>query len=250
VKNLYKSGLSGLLQAEPVQWAVDYLEELLAILNENSVNHRYGTSLLALEREELRQVWRKLSGGRDQHAGPVFTAYGLAGARLFVTRQLTCILPPVGLCRLHDSETVYKAVTARLESEMIFLRSFKLSLTEKPPLPSTVSRAVAMAAKAGLLGRLSLAGNRLHIYCLDYSLPAPAYYLYPTHSVLCGASALDSGEKLRCLLHEFGHVVHAGLAARRPPQADAALRRGEAERFAHRFAAIMLESGGRLPVSP
>ncbi len=237
---MYTYGPNGLLRSEPVQWAVDYLGGLLEILDEQSVNIGYGSALLALEGAELRQVPQKLAEGRGNKRRAVFIAFGLTGARLFVARQITAALPPVGLCRLYDSKTVYSSIRARLADELAFFQGFRLPLTEKPPSPSVVNRALAVTAGSGMLGRLNLAGSRLHIYCLDYTLPAPAYYLYRTHSILCGASDLDDSQKLHCLLHELGHVIHAALTAGRPPQADPELRRGEAERFAHRFARRLL----------
>ncbi|MBS4021821.1 MAG: hypothetical protein KGZ79_05310 [Dethiobacter sp.] len=236
------TGCKSLFSAEPVQWAVDYLQGLMEILEENTVRSSYGVALLALEREELYQVWHRMLEGYNNDSVSVFYAAGLQGARLFVVRQLLAALPSLKHCPLHNSAAVYHAAGRRLADEHTFLKSFRLPLEEKPPSAGVLERSLEILASKGMLDRLHLAGRRLHIYCLDYRLPHEAYYLLPSHTIICGAGTLDEQEQLCCLLHEFGHIFYAASACRRQQSHSPTLRQQAAERFAQRFAARLLSS--------
>ncbi len=232
------TGRKSIFSVEPIQWAVDYLQSLLDILEEKKIGSNYGSALLALEREELHQVWRRLLGSYDKDCNPVFYAGNKEGARLFVVRQLLAALPPLKPCVLHGSATVFEAAAKRLAEEHDFLGSFSLPLDEKAPGAEIVTRAVDIIAARGMCDRLVLSGRRLHVYCLEYKLPHPAYYLYPSHTIICGATNFNEEEQLHCLLHEFGHILYASSTRRLP--ADATLRKKMAERFAHKFASSLL----------
>jgi hypothetical protein len=234
------SGCKSLFNAEPVQWAVDYLQGLLEILEQNSMHLSYGGTLLALEREELRQIWHRLLAAYSDARNPVFYVAGIEGARLFVIRQLLAALPPLKPCPLHKPVVIYRAAARRLAQEHDFLKDFRLPLDEKAPCRSVVEQTLKILADSGLQSRLLLAGRSLHLYCLDYCLPHPAYYLFPSHTIVCGATNQSKDEQIFCLLHEAGHVLYASATSRLPQPADPAARKKAAERFAARFADMMV----------
>jgi hypothetical protein len=234
-------GYKGFLSAEPVQWGVDYLHGILETLEESSLESGYGITLLALEREELREIWCRLLDPQLYHTeNNVFSAYGLQGARLFVIRHLLATLPELRQCPLHNHEALFHAACKRLVDEYLFLSTFKLTCGEKAPSQAVVGYALEILARKKLLAKLSLGEHHLHIYCLDYMMPHPAYYLPPSHTIICGADSMDRHGQLHCLLHEFGHVLYAREEAGVALKTDNMLRKQAAEQFAHRFAKRLL----------
>jgi hypothetical protein len=226
------------LSAEPVQRAVDYLNGILEILWE-APGSEYGLKLLALEREELQEIYRNLLDGFPQNKESVFYIAGKEGARLFVVRQVLAALPPVNACPLHNQDELFRAACSRLADEQEFLANFRLCLDKKILSESVVCRAVELIRRNKMVDRLSLSGHPLHVYCLNYLLPHPAYYLATSHSVLCGASSLNEEQQLHCLLHEFGHVLYTVRGSLRTP-ANRKLRKQASEQFANRFATGLL----------
>lgn len=235
-------GYKGFLLAEPVQWSVDYLQGILETLEESSLESGYGITLLALEREELREIWCRLLETNPclTEKNNVFSAYGLQGARLFVIRHLLATLPGPRHCPLHNQEALFRAACKRLVDEYLFLSTFKLTCGEKAPSQEVVNDALNILASKKMLAQLSLGGHPLHVYCIDYNMPHPAYYLFPSHTIICGADSMDRHEQLHCLLHEFGHVMYARKVAGLALKRDNMLRKQAAEQFAHRFAKRLL----------
>ena len=165
------------LSAEPVQWGVDYLQGILETLEESSLESGYGITLLALEREELQEIWYKLLETQPCHTeNNVFSAHGRQGAQLFVIRHLLATLPGPRQCPLHNQNALFQAACKRLVDEYLFLSTFKLTCGEKAPTQEIVNEAVTILSRQKLLAKLSLAGHPLHVYCIDYSLPHRAYY--------------------------------------------------------------------------
>jgi hypothetical protein len=225
--------------AEPIQCAVDYLLDILETLEETTSECEYGLELLALEREELRGIWQQLIDDAPASGSPAFCGFGREGARLFVIRQLIAALPAVRQCPLHDQDQVFQLACKRLLDEFFFLSSFRLSLEKKTPPSALVNRALRVVTERGMADLLFLNGHPLHIYCLDYEMPDAAYYLYPSHTIVCGANDFEAGRQLHMLLHELGHAVYAGRQLGQP-QITEAERKKTAEQFAHRFAALHL----------
>jgi hypothetical protein len=232
-------GYKNIFTAEPVQWAADYVLDILETLEEGVQDSKYGLDLLALEREELRGVWHELLSTHPSTEGPVFCASGIAGARLFVIRQLLAALPPVKPCPLHDCDEIFQMACRRLVNEFFILSQFRMSLEKKSPPSALVEKALQIVANRGVTDELLLNGHPLHIYCLDYELPEPACYFFLSHTILCGSSDFDAGRQLHCILHELGHVVYAAKQAGKI-QPDRVLRKKAAEQFANRFAACHL----------
>jgi hypothetical protein len=232
---MMNSGYKNIFSAEPVQWAVDYLLDILETLEEAPSDSEYGLGLLALEREEMRSIWQQMTAGLPADGGPVICGYGREGARLFVLRQLLAALPAVKHCPLHGQEQVFRLACKRLVHEFFFLSGFRLALGKNPPTPALTERALRIVSERGLSQALRLNGHPLHLYCLDYELPDTACYLYPSHTIVCGATDFEAGRQLHVLLHELGHAVYAGRRPATPP-ASAAERKKTAERFANRFA--------------
>lgn len=201
----------------------------------------YGLQLLALEREELRSIWHELMNGLPAANGPVFCAFGQEGARLFVIRQLLAMLPSAHHCLLHNQDAVFHGACRRLVDEFMFLSGFRLSMEYRTPDTDIVSAALRIVSGRGLDNQLKIGNHPLHLYCLDYRLPEPAYYLYPSHTVVCGATQFDKRRQLHCLLHELGHVVYAAKQTG-GFNADKTARKNAAEQFANRFAVTMLTS--------
>lgn len=238
---MHAQSYKDILKSEPVQWAVDYLSEIIGILREGNLDQSYALALLELEREELLLLHRRLQPPDPPEGSPVIFHEGLSGARLLVIRQLLALFPKPGTCRHHDRQAVLSAIISRLQAEKEFFSRFKLSLEHAAPSKELVQQALCILSSHRLLERVSLPGRRLQLYCIGYTLPHPAYYLYRTHSIVCGASPLEPGEKLRCLLHEFGHAVLAVVTAGRP------VDRESGERFARRFSAVLL-AGQKAPI--
>ncbi|MCW3488623.1 ImmA/IrrE family metallo-endopeptidase [Dethiobacter alkaliphilus] len=228
------TGSKTIFTAEPVQWAADYVLDILETLQEGATDSEYGLELLALEREELRGVWQELMNTAPQVKKPVFFAAGREGARLFVIRQLLSVLP-ARQCLLHDPDRVFQQTCVRLAHEYFFFAGFHLCLEKKAPPEEIVTRALKIIERQGLSSKMLLGEHPLHIYCLDYEMPDPAYYLYPSHAIVCGATDFTPQRQLHCLLHELGHVVYAGKQNNKL-QPDNASRRQMAEQFANRFA--------------
>ncbi|MBS4032792.1 MAG: hypothetical protein KGZ63_15430 [Clostridiales bacterium] len=234
-------GYKDFLLAEPVQWGVDYLQGILETLEESGLESDYGITLLALEREELREIWyRLLDSPRCHTESNVFCAYGLQGARLFVIRHLLAALPGTRQCPMHNQEALFRAACKRLVDEYLFLSTFKLTCGEKAPSEEVVVDALNILARKKLLAKLSISGHPLHVYCLNYRMPHPAYYLPPSHTIICGADSMDRYQQLHCLLHEFGHVLYARREAGVALKTDNMLRKQAAEHFANRFARRLL----------
>lgn len=66
------TGSKTIFTAEPVQWAADYVLDILETLQEGATDSEYGLELLALEREELRGVWQELMNTAPSAKKPVF----------------------------------------------------------------------------------------------------------------------------------------------------------------------------------
>lgn len=222
-------------RSEPVQWAVDYLSGIVNILRENTLDPSYALSLLELEREELLLFHRQLQPPEPRDDSPVIYSEGLPGTRLFVIRQLLALFPRGRACRHHDPQAVVSAVISRLLAEKEFFSRFQLALDQSAPSGELVQQAILILSQHRMLDRLSLPGRHLQLYCVNYTMPHPAYYLYRTHSILCGASPLAPEEKLRCLLHEFGHAVLAVLTYGKN------VDRADGERFARRFSTALMK---------
>ena len=228
------TGCKSIFTAEPVQWAADYCLDILETLREGATDSEYGLELLSLEREELRGIWQEQIQPLQEWPQPVYCATGREGARLFVLRQLLSVLP-AKKCLLHDQEEVFQQTCVRLAHEYFFLCSFHLSMDKKAPTETMIHRALHIIDEQKLSTKLLLNGHPLYIFALDYEMPDPAYYLYPSHSIVCGASNFEPHMQLHCLLHELGHVVYAGNQSNKL-QLDGPKRRKMAEQFAKRFA--------------
>lgn len=231
--------MKNVFNAEPVQWAADYIQDILETLEDSAQNGEYGLALLALEREELRGIWHELNHSMAKTAYPAMCGYGREGARLFIIRQLLAALPPINPCPLHNKEQLFSHACKRLIHEFFFLSGFRLALDKKAPSPEVVHRALGILTKSGLSNQLYLGKHMLHIYALEYELPDPAYYIYPSHTILCGATDFDVQGQLHCILHELGHVVYAAKKAQ-TVITHTPLRQRAAEQFANRFAASHL----------
>jgi hypothetical protein len=225
--------------AEPVQWATDYILDILETLEEVAKDSDYGLALLALEREELRGIWHELIGRLPATEGPAICSTGRQGAMLFVIRQLLVSLPPLQPCLRHSQDETYHLACKRLTNEVFFLSQFRLSLERKAPAPELVKSALRIVISRGMATDLLLNGCPLHIYCLNYELPEPASYLFPAHTILCGSNDFDANRQLQLILYELGRVVYTAKQTGKelPP---GVLKEKTAEQFAHHFAASHL----------
>ncbi|MBS3948547.1 MAG: hypothetical protein KGZ57_09690 [Dethiobacter sp.] len=262
------SGDQSICLTEPVQWAKDYLQDILETLG-SSATGEHSLVLLSLEKEELRLVWHSLFVNRPENTprhsresgkprkfhssdgavdgmsvhperGPIFYAAGLPGARLFVLRQLLAAMPAAANSRHQSNEVVLSTVCSHLVELSFFLSGFAFPMTEKAPAEAVVEKALSILDGSNLLPRLTVAGQHLHLYCLDYRLPSPAYYLPFSHTLLCGASNLGEEEQLRFLLRQFGKVYYTLRTDRRKEGGDQALNGLAAKRHARHLAAKLL----------
>lgn len=231
--------IRNIFNTEPVQWAADYIQDILETLEESADDGEYGLALLSLEREELRGIWHELIQSMPKTAYPAICGYGRQGAQLFIIRQLLAALPPLTHCPLHNQNEIFSHVCKRLVDEFFFLSGIRLAIDTKGPSPEIIHRALGIMTKSGLAKQLYLGNHMLHIYVLEYELPDPAYYIYPSHTILCGATNFDARGQLHCILHELGHVIYAAKKAGTEVN-HAALRKKAAEQFANRFAASHL----------
>ncbi|MBT9167629.1 MAG: hypothetical protein DDT19_00967 [Syntrophomonadaceae bacterium] len=225
--------------AEPVQWATDYILDILETLEEGAKNCDYGLTLLALEREELRGIWHELIGQLPATEGPALCLTGRQGTMLFVIRQLLVSLPPLKPCLHHGQDETYQLAYKQLTNELFFLSQFRLSHERKAPTLEIVNNALRIVISRGMAGDLLLNGYPLHIYCLNYELPKPASYLFPSHTILCGSNDFDANRQLQLILYELGRVVYAAKQTGKD-QPPSTLRENAAEQFAHHFAASHL----------
>jgi len=268
------SGYQSIYLAEPMQWATEYLQDVLETLNDSATDE-HSLALLSLEREELRLVWRSLFVNRPENTPrpsresgnpryshssdgavdgmaiypereSVFYATGQPGARLFVLRQLLAALPATDN-PWHQSNKVALSTACNHLVELSFILSaFAFPLAEKAPAESVVEKALNILGSTNLLPGLTASGQQLHLYCLDYSLPCPAYYLPFSHTLLCGASNLDEDGQLRFLLRQFGKVYYMLRTGRRKEFVNQAITRPAAKRNARRHAVKLLASVSRV----
>ncbi len=224
------------LLAEPIQWGANYLQGLLETLEESSLESSYGIPLLALEREELQEIWNSLM---DSHTyrkeNNVLLACGVQGARLFVIHHLMSTLPQRRQYSLHEQNSLFHTSCKHLVDAYFFLSIFKPLNKEKALCLDTIDHALNIVARERMLSKLSLSGNPLHIYSLDYNLPRSTYYLSSSHTIICGAGSANYHIQLYDLLHELGHVLYL-KKFNNPLKADNILRKQAAEKFAARFA--------------
>ncbi|MBS4008749.1 MAG: hypothetical protein KGZ45_10075 [Clostridium sp.] len=225
--------------AEPVKWATDYILDILETLEEGAKDSDYGLALLALEREELRGIWHELIGRLPATEGSALCLTGREGTMLFVIRQLLVSLPPAKPCLRHSKDETYHLACKRLTNELFFLSQFSLSLERKEPTPELVKSALHIVISRGMAADLFLNGFPLHIYCLNYVMPEPVSYLFPSHTILCGSNDFDANRQLQLILYELGRVIFTARQAGRA-QPISAQRINTAEQFAHQFAASHL----------
>jgi hypothetical protein len=187
-----------IFHADPVLWAREYLQDILETI-EASPEDEHSLALLSLEKEELRQIWQALSAGA--HSGPVFCGFGLPGARLFVIHQLLAAMPAPAPPRQQSNAAALGKTCRHFLELFFFLSAFAPPLSEKAPEPAAVERALRLGRR--LLPGPSAGGQRLHLYCLDYRLPAPACYLPFSHTLAYGTGTPDRDRQLRYLLRHF-----------------------------------------------
>ncbi|MBS3899951.1 MAG: hypothetical protein KGZ54_04550 [Dethiobacter sp.] len=225
--------------AEPVQWATDYIFDILETLEEGAKNSDYGLALLALEREELRGIWHELNGQLPATEGNALCLSGRQGTMLFVIRQLLVSLPPLKPCLRYGQDETYQLACKRLTNELFFLAQFRRSPERKAPAPELVKNALRIIISRGMAAELLLNGSPLHIYCLNYVLPQPTSYIFTSHTILCGSSDFDENRQLQLILYELGRAIYAAKQAGKE-QPACALREKTAEQFTHHFAASHL----------
>lgn len=225
--------------AEPLQWATDYILDILETLEEGAKDSHYGLALLALEREELRGLWHELMGQIPATEGPALCSNGRQGAMLFVIRQLLVALPPLKPCLYHSQDEIYQLACRRLTNEVFFLSQFRLAHERKAPAPELVRSALRIVISRGMAADLLLNGHPLHIYCLNYELPEPASYLFSSHTILCGSNDFDTNKQLQLILYALGRVVYAAQQTGKNQPAGAHKEK-TAEQFAQYFAASHL----------
>ncbi len=188
--------------AEPVQWAREYLLDILETLDA-SADDEHCLALLSLEREELLQIWHSVSAdGRD--SGPVFYCFGRNAPRLFVIHQLLAAMPAAARSRLQSNAASLGKTCRRFLELFFFLSAASGPLTEKAPEPAVIKRALRLGCR--LLPGPAASGQRLSLYCLDYRLPSPACFLPFSHTLVYGASVMSREEQLYRLLRHFACV--------------------------------------------
>jgi hypothetical protein len=127
-----------------------------------------------------------------RNSGPVFCCFGRNAFRLFVIHQLLAAMPAVTISRPQSNSGLLGTACRRFLELHFFLSLFTHPLNEGRPETSETERSLLAAAR--LLQCSAKDGQRLHLYCPDYRLPAPAYYLPFSDSVLCETRSFGKGE--------------------------------------------------------
>jgi hypothetical protein len=207
--------------SEPVQWAVDFLEEMIGFYWEEEIEVSYWEKLLQEKKREIMEDFCALAPSFSSvHQGMGFCA-GLNGGRVLVMKILMGILPPYRSPR--SCRKQFKSgAPARLQTFQEVLTYLKaLHLTWEDD--SLLWKEAFFAALARLLHHnfspyLFYRGSwPAFVLAPPYREKTAACYLpNPQLIVLYSLPEENPAKRLHLILHEIGHLVFEKFLANRP----------------------------------
>lgn len=251
--------------SEPVQWAIDFLENMINLYYEEDLAADYWERLLKEKKRELLEDFYALTPAIALFHQGLGYCEGLDGGRMLVMRILMDILPPYQAPGSYSGKCIAK-ITDQLktfEDVLVYLKSLHLVYEGDGKLwKSAFFSAVKMLLHNNYSPYLFHRGGwPAFIVTPPYCEQTTACYLFNPHIiVLYSLPEKNKAKRIYLILHEVGHLIFEKYLANKPlpktlittlakmepsdyPELFCPSSQGIAEIFANLFAlAVMYET--------
>lgn len=207
--------------SEPVQWAIDFLENMIDFYTEDDVEDQYWEKLLREKKRELLEDFYALAPQLlFSHHGLCYCE-GLEGGRMLVMRILMDILPPCYAPGYHHTKG-FQGITYQLKTfreVLVYLKSLHLSYKGDEGLwKNSFFSAVKMLLSSKYSPYLFHRGGRpALIVAPPYRENTAACYLYNPHVIVLYSFPEKKVSKgIYLILHEIGHLIFKKFLAGKP----------------------------------
>lgn len=197
-----------LKKREPVEWALDYIEESLAFLMDSEIDQEYKLKIIYASGKDLAHVYKTMIANKTVSQEGLLLAEGMPAANLSVLRLLVKCTPCPAQQKLNSVQKILFYYASNLRYIQNFFSGIN-TVTSSSPVPlSFVTETIKIAQERGLnTGILEMNGYPLLLCSLPYEDKNPAYYLSSFHTVILFANDYSNLLKRHIILHEIGHIL-------------------------------------------
>lgn len=206
---------------EPVQWAIDFLENMVDLYAEEDLQETFWERLLQEKKRELLEDFYALTPSFSQFYHGLGYCEGLDGGRMLVMRILMDVLPPYHALGCTRGKCV-RGITLRLktfENVMVYLKSLHLNYEGDSVLwKKSFFCAVRMLLNCRYTPYLfNRGGLPAFITAPPYQEKTAACYLFSPHViVLYSLPKTNVAKRIYLILHEIGHLIFNKFLAGKP----------------------------------
>ncbi len=197
-----------LKKREPVDWALDYVEECLSFLMDSDIEQDYKMQMVYSAGRDLAYLYQKMiSEGTSCHKGILMTE-GEASGKTAVLRLLVKATPCPAQQRIHPVKKILFYFISNLNYLKNFFSGLKLEPSSATISLSFTRETLVIAEDRGLNPEvLKMNGHPLLLCSLPYKEEAPACYLNSFHTVFLFANNYSPVLQRHIILHEIGHIL-------------------------------------------
>jgi hypothetical protein len=207
--------------SEPVQWAIDFLENMINLYSEEDVEIYYWEKLLKEKKRELLEDFYALAPSFSSFYHGLGYCEGLDGGRMLVMRILMDVLPPYHALGCSRGKCV-KEITYQLktfEKVIVYLKSLHLTYEGDRALwKNSFFSAVRMLLRSNYSPYLfNRGGWPALVAAPPYREKTAACYLFNPHVVvLYSLPEKNTSKRIYLILHEIGHLIFEKFLAGKP----------------------------------
>ena len=193
---------------EPVEWALDYIEESLSFLMDSDIEQEYKIKMIYASGRDLAQIYRNIiSKETESHYGMLMSE-GFKAGKVAVLRLLVKATPCPAQQRINSVQKILFYYASNLNYLKNFFSGLSLNPSSATISLSFVTETVKIAEGRGLNpDLLEMNGYPLLFCSMPYEEEAPACYLNSFHTVFLFANNFSPFIQRHIILHEIGHIL-------------------------------------------
>ncbi|NMB34771.1 MAG: hypothetical protein GX989_00615 [Firmicutes bacterium] len=206
---------------EPIQWAIDFLEEMICFQSEENIEPQLWEQLLKEKKRELLEDFFTLTPSIALFHQGLGYSEGLDGGRILAMRILMDILPPYRALGCNQGKPAV-GIVHRLkifQEAIVYLKSLHLTDEGDRTLwKNSFFSAVKMLLRNNYSPYLFHRGGRpVFIVAPPYREKTAACYLLNPHViVLYSLPEKNIAKRIYLVLHEIGHLIFGKYMAGKP----------------------------------
>lgn len=197
-----------LKKREPVEWALDYIEESLSFLMDSEIEQEYKIQMIYASGRDLAQIYQKsFPKGTVDHDG-MLIAEGSSATRVAVLRLLVKATPCPAQQRINSVQKILFYYASNLHYLQRFFSGLRLNPSSSVVSLSFIAETLKIAEGRGLNPEvLKMNGYPLLFCSLPYEEEVPACYLNSFHTIFLFSNKFSPFIQRHIILHEIGHIL-------------------------------------------